>query len=127
MSEKPAAAARELLSRRRARVSIVDYIAYLDLGFTPAAHHRLLIRHLEDVERGECRRLMIFTPPGAGKSIYCSQLFPAWYLGRHPDASMIAASHTQDLADRFGRRVRNLVASEAHRRVFAAGGGPVGN
>jgi hypothetical protein len=34
---------------------------------------------------------------------------------------VIAASHTEILAQRFGRRVRNLVASEAHRNVFGAG------
>ena len=124
MSELPdeaAAAAQELLSRRQARTSLTSYLAYLEMGFAPALHHRLIIRHLEEVERGECRRLMLCLPPGAGKSFYASQIFPAWYLGRHPDHSIIAASHTQDLADRFGRRVRNLFSSEAHRNVFGVG------
>jgi predicted phage terminase large subunit-like protein len=111
----------ELLARKNARTSLTSYIEYTALGFVPAAHHRLLIGHLEEVERGECRRLMVLMPPGSGKSVYVSQIFPAWYLGRHPEGSIIAASHTQDLADRFGRRVRNLVASEAHRNVFDCG------
>jgi predicted phage terminase large subunit-like protein len=111
----------ELLARKRAKDSSVDYIAYLDLGFVPAAHHRLLIRYLEAVDRGECQRLMVLMPPGSAKSTYASAVFPAWYLGRHPERSVIAASHTEELAQRFGRRVRNLVASEAHRNVFAAG------
>ncbi len=111
----------ELLVRKNAQTSLTSYIEYAQLGFVPAAHHRLLIRHLEEVERGECRRLMILMPPGSAKSTYASQCFPAWYLGRHPEGSVIAASHTQDLADRFGRRVRNLVASEAHRNVFDCG------
>jgi predicted phage terminase large subunit-like protein len=93
----------------------------LDLGFAPAAHHRLLIAALEEVERGECPRLMLFLPPGSAKSTYASQIFPAWYLGRHPEASIIAASHTEELAERFGRRCRNFVSSEAHRNVFGAG------
>ena len=111
----------ELLGRKNAQTSLEAYIEYAALGFVPAAHHRLLIRHLEEVERGECQRLMIFMPPGAAKSTYASVVFPAWYLGRHPEQSVIAASHTQDLADRFGRRVRNLVAAEAHRNVFDSG------
>jgi len=109
--------AEELLARRRARESLIDYVRYLDLGFEPAAHHRLIIHELEAVERGECPRLMIFCPPGSAKSTYASVLFPAWYLGRRPQGSIIAASHTEELADRFGRRVRNLVASEAHRTI----------
>jgi predicted phage terminase large subunit-like protein len=121
LPDQAAAAAQELLSRRQARTSLTSYLAYLDLAFAPAAHHRLMIRHLEDAERGTCTKLMLFLPPGSGKSFYASQLFPAWYIGRNPDHSIIAASHTQDLADRFGRRVRNLVASEAHRNVFGVG------
>src|SRR6516164_2754433 len=64
---------------------------------------------------------MVYMPPGSTKSTYESVIFPAWCLGRQPERSVIAASHTEELAQRFGRRVRNLVASEAHRNVFAAG------
>lgn len=53
---------------------------------------------------------MILAPPGSAKSTYVSQLFPAWFLARHPRAAIIAGSHTAELAERFGRRVRNLVA-----------------
>ena len=111
----------ELLARKQAQTSLERYISYCELGFVPAAHHRLLIGELEAVEGGDCRRLMVFMPPGSAKSTYASVVFPAWFLGRHPEGSIIAASHTQDLADRFGRRVRNLVASEAHQRVFDCG------
>jgi hypothetical protein len=81
-----------------------------------------LIGELEAVERGECSRLMVLMPPGAAKSTYVSIVFPAWYLGRHPERSIVAASHTAELAERFGRRVRNLVSSDAHQRVFDSGG-----
>jgi hypothetical protein len=116
--EQTAAAARELLSRRQARKSIGSYIDYLALGFAPALHHRLVLGELERVECGETARLMLLLPPGAGKSSYASVVFPAWYLGRNPANSIIAASHTQELAERFGRRVRNTFASLEHRNVF---------
>lgn len=110
-TDQMTAAARELLSRRQARASLVDYISYCELGFVPALHHRLLIAHLEAVERGECKRLVVCMPPGSAKSTYTSATFPARYLGRHPDHSVLACSHTQELAERFGRRVRNLFNS----------------
>lgn len=116
-----AAAARELLNRRQAKTSIFGYIDYLELGFAPAFHHRLLLRELEAVVHGECSRLLVCMPPGAGKSQYSSIIYPAWYLGRNPTHSIIAASHTQELAERFGRRVRNLYASMEHRNVFGCG------
>ena len=61
---------------------------------------------------------MLFLPPGSAKSTYASILFPAYYLGHHATKSVIAASHTSELAERFGRRVRNIVASDEYRRMF---------
>jgi hypothetical protein len=57
-------------------------------------------------------------PVRHGKSLTASTHFPAWYLGRHPDRYVIGASDGQDLADDFGRRVRNTVASPLHRAIF---------
>ena len=44
--------------------------------------------------------------------------FPAWCLGRHPDRYGIAASYGQELADDFGRCVRNTVQSPLQRAIF---------
>lgn len=79
-------------------------------GLSPARHHLLLLDELAAVSRGDTERLMVLMPPGSAKSTYTSVLFVAWYLANHPDHAVIAASHTADLAERFGRRVRNLVA-----------------
>jgi predicted phage terminase large subunit-like protein len=76
----------------------------------PARHHLLLIDKLEQVASGEIDRLMVLMPPGSAKSTYASKVFPAWWLYRHPMSAIIAASHTAELAKRFGRQVRNLIA-----------------
>src|SRR5262249_62412423 len=78
-------------------------------GLALAAHHRLLMAKLLRVSRGEITRLAVFMPPGSAKSMYGSILFPAHYLARHPNHSILAASHTVELAEKWGRRVRNLV------------------
>lgn len=111
---------REIL-RRASRVSLERFIEYRQAGYAPAKHHRLLIEHLEAVERGEIERLMVCMPPGSAKSTYTSVEFPAWCLGRNPAMSVIAASHTQELAERFGRRVRNIVASDEFAKAFGVG------
>lgn len=69
--------------------------------------------------RGEIDRLAIFMPPGSAKSTYASALFPPWYLAQNPAKSVIAASHTAELAERWGRRVRNLVSEHAPRLGYA--------
>jgi predicted phage terminase large subunit-like protein len=80
------------------------------LGWAPAAHHRRLLRDLEAVASGDIDRLMVLMPPGSAKSTYASLLFPAWWFTRHPRSSIIAASHTADLAQHFGRQLRALIA-----------------
>lgn len=77
---------------------------------------------LEAVERGDTPRLMVLMPPGSAKSTYASVLFPAWFLGRNPENAILGVSNTTDLAERFSRRVRNLVASREFRNVFQGDG-----
>ena len=112
-----AEAASELLLRRSVRRSLTEW-SRLN-GFEPAAHHKLLIDRLEAVTRGEIDRLAIFMPPGSAKSTYTSALFPPWYLAQNPSKMVIAASHTAELAERWGRRVRNLVAEHSPRLGYA--------
>jgi predicted phage terminase large subunit-like protein len=99
-------AAKELLNRRSIRRSLTDFARLC--GFEPAKHHKLLIEALEGVERGEIPRLAVFMPPGSAKSTYSSVLFAAWLIAKQ-NANVLAASHTTELAEKWGRRVRNLI------------------
>lgn len=76
----------------------------------PAPHHRLLLDYLERVTAGKIDRLLVLMPPGSAKSTYSSTIFPAWWFHHHPRSSVIAASHTADLSEHFGRRLRNLIS-----------------
>lgn len=117
----PQDAAKEMLSRRSAKRSLKEFIEYMDLGFVPAAHHLLLIEHLEAVERGDIERLMVWMPPGSAKSTYTSILFPPWFLGRNEDSGVLGVSNTTELAERFSRRARNLVSMPRFKNVFGFG------
>jgi len=107
----PAAAADLLLKRRLVRKSLTEWCRHC--GFEPAPHHRFLIDRLEAVERGEIKRLAVFMPPGSAKSTYGSILFPPYVMARAPERSLLAASHTIELAEKWGRRVRNLIAEHS--------------
>ncbi len=96
-----------MIRRRSIRRNLTEWCRFC--GFDPARHHRLLIEKLEAVTRGEIDRLAIFMPPGAAKSTYASILYAPWHFGQFPDHCLIAASHTQELAEKWGRRVRNLL------------------
>jgi predicted phage terminase large subunit-like protein len=81
-----------------------------------------LISKLEQVALGTTDRLAVFMPPGAAKSTYSSILYAPWYYAQHPAHCVIAASHTQELAEKWGRRVRNLIAE--HSLVLGVGLAP---
>jgi predicted phage terminase large subunit-like protein len=83
-------------------------------GFQMAPHHLLLCEILEEVERGEKTRVMVFMPPGHAKSSFISLLYPAWYLGRNPRHNVIGSSHTTEFAETWGRKVRNLINSREY-------------
>ena len=57
--------------------------------------------------------LLLFAPPGSAKSHHVSVVFPPWWLANNPGGSVIAASHSAELAAKWGRRVRNVIAANA--------------
>lgn len=101
-----------------ARGSLAAYSMALWPQFQAAPHHLLIADALRRVSEGKCKRLMVAMPPRHGKSLLCSEMFPAWFMGRHPDKYIICATYAQDLADDFGRKVRNNMQSAEHRRFF---------
>lgn len=106
------------LQSREARKSLLAFTEYTLPQYQRAAHHELIAEKLEAVEHGEIDRLMIFMPPRHGKSELASKRFPAWCLGRNPKRQIIAASYNSDLANDFGRNVRNIVAEPEFGEVF---------
>ena len=114
----PSAAAAELLRRRRARESLIEYALYTNQSYKAAEHHHKIANALERVMRGECKRLIICMPPRHGKSELASRRFPSFYLAKNPSKQIIAASYNSDLASDFGREVRNIVASQEYQQLF---------
>lgn len=98
--------------------SLLEYAKFQMPEYQTPAHIKLLAHKLEEVERGNIKRLAIFMPPRHGKSQLTSQFFPAWYLGRNPSKFVIATTYAQDLADDFGRSVRNQIQDEDYNRIF---------
>lgn len=101
-----------------ARDSLIGFTCYTKPDYQIADVHRTIAGALEQVERGEIKRLIIQTPPRHGKSELVSRRWPARYLGKFPNRQFISASYGQDLAGDFGRDVRNIIASEEYRRVY---------
>lgn len=91
-------------------------------GVEPALETCASLLYLADrlmaAERREMTRLVITMPPQHGKSSIASQHFPAWYLGRHPDHSVITAAYNETKALDFGLSVKDQVNDPLFRLVF---------
>ena len=86
--------------------------------FKMGKHIEVISEKLRQLESGEIKRLMVFLPPRSSKSVICSKLFPAWYIGRNPEHEILTVSHSDQLSSDFGRSVRDIVNTEEFQDVF---------
>jgi len=106
------------VEREKAQGTFMDYVTMMWPGFVHGRHHALMAKKFEDVASGKIKRVIINMPPRHTKSEFASYLLPSWYLGKFPKKKVIQCSNTAELAVGFGRKVRNLVGSEAYAKVF---------
>ena len=104
--------------RAHAQVKFLDFVKTVWPGFIGGRHHKIMAEKFEAVARGEIKRLAISLPPRHTKSEFASYLLPAWFLGNYPEKKIMQASHKTELAVNFGRKVRNLVDSDAYKSIF---------
>ena len=101
-------AAEQEMARRR----LLAFAQRVYPRFSAPPHIRFIAELLEKVESGAIRQLCVSVPVRHGKSVICSQVFPAWYIGRHPTAPIILASHSEGLAVLNSRVAKHLVEDD---------------
>lgn len=97
---------------------LIEFCKLVDPTYRVGRHHRILAGILMDVEGGRKDRSCVNIPPRHGKSQLGSIYYAAWYIGRNPTHKIMMVSHTTDLAVDFGRKVRNLIATDEFQAVF---------
>jgi predicted phage terminase large subunit-like protein len=105
-----------------------DFVSFIERSFyelnpqtkfVSGAHIELIATKLEACRQGKIKRLIINLPPRGLKSHCASIAFPAWCLGHNPAMEIICVSYGQDLADKFARDDRTIMASDWYQRLFA--------
>ena len=93
----------------KARTNFLTFVKLivpsLIADFKMGRHIELIANKLQDIEDGKVKRLMVFLPPRSSKSVLCSKIFPAWYMGKHASHEILSVSHSDQLASDFGRSV----------------------
>ncbi|MDZ4771213.1 MAG: terminase family protein [Chloroflexota bacterium] len=92
--------------------SHAPHLALIDSALTR------ITQYVESGGRDGIGRLAIFIPPRHGKSQVVARLFPAWFLGRNPDARVILTGYGASLVEKHSRAVRNWVRSAPYARIF---------
>ena len=108
----------ELKNKELAQEKFIAFVNKVWPAFIAGRHHARMAAAFEEVANGTCKRLIINMPPRHTKSEFASYLLPAWFLGKFPGKKVIQTSHTAELAVGFGRKVRNLVDSDAYKAIF---------
>jgi predicted phage terminase large subunit-like protein len=107
-----------LVAQERASTDFLSFCQYVWPEMLVGEHHKRIAAAFDRVVTGECKRLIIAMPPRHGKSQMGSYLFPAYLMGKLPQSKLIVGSHTAELAQRFGRMIRNLVEDEKYGELF---------
>jgi predicted phage terminase large subunit-like protein len=108
----------EMKRRKVSQERFLKFVGEVWPTFIGGRHHAKMADAFERVAKGECKRLIINMPPRHTKSEFASYLLPAWFLGKFPHKKVIQCSHTAELAVGFGRKVRNLVDTDAYKTIF---------
>lgn len=82
-------------------------------------HIGCIAEHLEAVERGEIKKLIINVPPRTLKSYLVSAAFPAWVMGRNPASKFIMTSYSHSLAEDHIVNCKNIIKDDWYRECFA--------
>ena len=86
--------------------------------FHPGWHIEVIAAKLDEVRRGQCKRLIVNLPPRHLKSHAISIAFPAWILGLEPSKKLLSVTYGQDLSDDLARKSRTLMMSEFYQSLF---------
>ena len=104
--------------QNKAKNDFLSFVKCVWPDFVEGSHHRHIADKFNKLASGEINRLIINMPPRHTKSEFASYLLPAWMVGREPRLKIIQATHTAELAIRFGRKAKNLIDREDYSKIF---------
>jgi hypothetical protein len=115
------------LLRFMAQGTFLAFCMAIKPDYKATKFHKYLCEKLqnmyESVRDGKDLNYIVEVQPQIGKSTTCSELFPAWVLGRSyidkmPSCPVICASYGSDLAQQKSTNCRDIVNSEVYRMIF---------
>ena len=104
--------------QNKAKNDFLSFVKCVWPDFIEGSHHRHVAKKFNELATGKLKRLIVNMPPRHTKSEFASYLLPAWMVGRNPKLKIIQATHTGELAIKFGRKAKHLIDSEEYHKIF---------
>lgn len=108
----------ELLRRKKATESLIEFIKFTKPDYQVNWHHKLICDEIDLLLNREYELLIVSTPPRFGKSEIVSRRLPAYKLGKDPDSSIIACSYSADLSSRMNRDTQRIIDDQIYSLIF---------
>tara|TARA_R100000655_G_scaffold4977_1_gene15580 strand:+ start:1185 stop:2720 length:1536 start_codon:yes stop_codon:yes gene_type:complete len=96
----------------------MHFVKHMWPEFIEGDHHKIIAEKFNNLKSRKIKRLIVNMPPRHTKSEFASFLLPAWMIGNNPKLKIIQATHTAELAVRFGHKAKHLMDSEEYKEVF---------
>ena len=98
--------------RRKLRKDYSAYVPYVNPGFCMTKFHKYLCNEIQTfIEMPPTGKamdiLLLSVPPQHGKSFTVTETLPSWFLGKHPEDSVIICSYDGTIAEGFSRKNRD--------------------
>lgn len=81
-------------------------------------HLGCIAEHLEACYRGEIQRLIINLPPRTLKSYEVARAFPAWVMGKTPEAKFISTSYGYEVTEQNAMACRRIMKDPWYKQCF---------
>ena len=108
----------QLKLKKRVTDDFLEFVKYIWPEFISGYHHKIISEKFNKIASGESKRLIVNMPPRHTKSEFASNYLPAWMIGKNPKLKIIQATHTAELAIRFGRKAKHVIDSPEYQDVF---------
>ena len=107
-----------LETKNKVNSDFMEFIKYIWPEFISGEHHKIIAQKFNDIASGKIKRLIVNMPPRHTKSEFASNYLPAWMIGKNPKLKIIQATHTAELAIRFGRKAKHVIDSPEYQEIF---------
>ena len=86
--------------------------------FIVAEHHRKMIKALQDVVDGDCKRLIINIAPRYGKTELVIKSFISWCFALNPKCRFLHLSYSDMLVNDNSETIRNIMSEPLYKELF---------